>query len=176
MQKIFFLCIIISNYYDSYSQNNKVKVSFQISRNIIRDSCEANLSVTYYNPTNDSIYIYNTLREGSLYSSMSNIHIEGERLVKGRYKKDFYKSDGQELFLPDLSDSILIKIAPKKGSTTVINLLENFSGIRKGKYRIKVYLLKIPNNINKPTEMSYIESKYIYFEVVRNLVIKPLQL
>jgi hypothetical protein len=63
----------------------------------------------------------------------------------------------------------MIQIAPNQQKVFKLNLASIFYKLPKGMYRIKVNLLKIPDDLNKPSEMTYTTSKYLYFSLSKNL-------
>jgi hypothetical protein len=158
--------------FQSFSQNSKVAINYLMRNQNVYDSLDFDLFLKFSNPTKDSIYVYNVLNQGEqLYDPLSNILINLECLKNGEYKKVFIKN---ETLIFDLynADSVffssLTKIGPNESRVVKINLLKCFYRILEGKYRISIRTLKIPNDIHKPTDMSYYPDKIIYFNVEKN--------
>lgn len=150
------------------AQNSRVGIELKILMQNTTVSSHIDLLISYRNSTTDSVYIYKTLMLGNLNNPYCNINIEMERLENGKFKK--YKSLSDRHYMSSITNqdslyySTFQKLAPKQKLNLKLNLVSIYSNFIKGKYRVKINLLKIPDDINVPYEMSYMESKYLYFK------------
>lgn len=101
---------------------------------------------------------------------LGNLYLEIEKFSDGKYKLFVDKSFCYpfEVDQPE-SRSNYNELKPGDSAVLSFNLISRIGAVYKGKYRIRIHLLKTPNNYPVRYEMGYAISKWFYFDVIKDL-------
>jgi hypothetical protein len=143
---------------------------------MISDSNKLTLTIKYTNLEKDTILIPVNLVEGDRLDPYSNIYTELQNLVDGKYER--YKDKFVDHFL--IGDSFpgpkraYNKLKPGGSAFINFNLISRIGAFYKGKYRMRVHLLNVPINDPPYVPAEWIESRWFYFEVIKDMVYKSI--
>lgn len=183
---IIFLLTIIWLSGISQSKNDSLKISLFFPKVEVAGSKDFYLNVVYQNKTKSSVEIYEYLSEGNMGDRFDNIFIEMQRLQGGEFK-DYTMRYYQNPLLSRMDDSLRHYDLPKKklpalsSDTLSLNILNIAGSFTADKYRFKAHLrvktikndtpYNDPNLETSPPEdqIEYVESKWIYFTVKKDI-------
>ena len=157
-----------------YSQTPKFPdtstYSFFFFEGQISDTSKLELKVKYKNYDNQNILIHKNLIDAIEYGQVGNFYLDMERLMEGEYEKFVDKSVDYSLMEERPQDrSYYNELRPGQSAVLKFNLISRIGAFYKGKYRIRINLLKVPNNYPVRYEIEYVTSRWFYFEVIKDL-------
>lgn len=181
---IIFLCGALSGNAQSKPGQKDITISFLFPQKV-KDSADVNCRIIFRNKASQTDSIYKYFETGALDDELSNIHINVERLINGKYSdypRNYYQTFTDNTIRPADKCLDLPKktIAPQMTDTAVFNLLNVAGVFEKGKYRFKAFIRtgctisggNVPEN-PRHANKTFFESKWIYFEVTKPISKKP---
>ena len=177
MRRFIIFWILLSNVHSLYSQEVKYPkdstYSFSFFEGQISDTNMLNLKVKYKNFDNEIILTHKSLIEDIEYGDFGNFDLEMEKLKDGKYMQfvdqyiDYiYEGNRQK------NRSHYNELRPGDSSVLNFNLISRIGVFYKGKYRIRINLLKVPNSFPVRYVMEYATSRWFYFEIMKDLLYK----
>jgi hypothetical protein len=151
-----------------YPQGQVIKFSF--FEGTIADTSRLVVSVRYTNGGKVPIFIPAQLKDGPLYDLFGNMHTEMEVWENNKYVP--YRDKTVDYFYGDSTPprpKNHRELKPGTSATRRFNLISRAGFIYKGKYRMRVHVLKIPINDPPRIEMQYITSRWFYFTVTQDM-------
>jgi len=136
----------------------------------IADTNRLNLKIRYSNTEKDTILMPIKLVDGIKYDPFGNFFLEMEKFSDGKYGRfvdmniDYFYGDST----PE-PKSIYIKLKPGDSGELSFNLISRIGAFYKGKYKMRVHLLKTPLNDPPKWPMEYVISRWFYFQVVKDM-------
>lgn len=98
-----------------------------------------------------------------------NFYLDIEKIKDGKYEKFVNKVVDYILTEERSQDrSDYNKLKPGDSAVLSFNLISRIGAVYKGKYRIRINVLKVPNNFPVKYEMEYVTSRWFCFEVVKD--------
>lgn len=136
----------------------------------ISDTSKLELKVKYKNYDKQNILIHKNLIDAIEYGQVGNFYLDMERLKEGEYEKFVDKSVDYILMEERPQDrSYYNELRPGDSAVLKFNLISRIGAFYKGKYRMRINLLKVPNNYPIRYEIDYATSRWFYFEVIKDL-------
>ncbi|WP_205510095.1 hypothetical protein [Longitalea arenae] len=151
-----------------YPKNQTFRFFF--SEGVVADTNNLNLKIRYTNTELDTILIPFSLIEGTKYEPYANIYTELQKLENGKYKR-FVDKHVDYFYGDSITDPIIeyAKLSPGDTAELHFNLISRIGAFYKGKYRMRVHLLKIPINDPPYAPKEYAVSRWFYFQVIKDL-------
>ncbi|AEV99920.1 hypothetical protein A4D02_25455 [Niastella koreensis] len=143
---------------------------FLFFEGMVSDTNKLNLKVKYINKETDTILVHMSLIEGTKFDPFANVYTELQKNQNGKYNQfvdkhvDYYFGDST----PD-PKRVYIKLKPGDSTELNFNLISRIGAFYKGKYRMRVHLLKTPLNVPPVIPRQYAISRWFYFEVVKDM-------
>lgn len=156
-----------------YSQTpiypNSKTYSFFFFEGQISDTSKLELKVKYRNYDKQNILIPKDLVDAIEYGLPGDFYLNMEKFKDGKYQKFVDKSVDyiyREEKPQNRSD--YNELRPGDSAVLKFNLINRIGAFYKGKYRIRINLLKVPSNYPIRFEIGYTISRWFYFEVIKD--------
>lgn len=149
--------------------NNEVSITTSLKKTVVSDSNDLIVSILYRNLSPNNQFVYTQFTDGGWYDIFGNIYVKIERIDGGKYRKYSHKTydyfgvtdttQGPEFHFE--------KLNPGKTIEASFHLFDKEISFLKGKYRVKVFIRKVPGTNSKNSAKPYLESPWIYFEAIK---------
>lgn len=128
------------------------------------------LKVRYINLDKEIILTHKNLVEDIEYGPVGNFYLEMEKFRDGKYVK--FVDQSIDYFVEanrPQERSHYNELRPGDSVVLSFNLISRIGVFYKGKYRIRINLLKVPNNYPIRHVIEYATSRWFYFEIMKDL-------
>ena len=174
MRNLIVILILFLNAVQLYSQEpvypKDETCRFSFFEGKIADTNKLNLKIRYFNTEKDTILMPIKLIDGIKYDPFGNFYLEMEKFSGGKYERfvdmhiDYFYGDSN----PEPKRAY-IKLKPGDSGELNFNLISRIGAFYKGKYKMRVHLLKTPINDPPKCPMEYVTSRWFYFQVVKDM-------
>jgi hypothetical protein len=173
MRPVFVLFLLLFNTIRLFSQPpvypKDGTVKFVFFEGAISDTNQLKLTIKYTNHEKVTIFIPVNLVEGDSFDLYANIYTELQKFEGGKYSRfvdknvDYFFGDS----IPDIK-KVYAKLNPGDSAVLNFNLISRIGVFYKGKYRMRVHLVKIPINDPPYAPAEYTLSRWFYFRVLKD--------
>jgi hypothetical protein len=175
MRRLIVLILFSINISVLYSQTiecpDSSTYSFFFFEGQISDTNKLELNVKYNNSYKQAILIHKNLVEDIEYGPVGNFYLDMEKFKDGKYEKFVDKTTDYFIIDENQPEDRRVYNELRSGDSAVLsfNLISRIGAVYKGKYRMRINLLKVPNNYRIRHDMEYATSRWFYFEVIKDL-------
>lgn len=166
---LFFICALNTLAQDAVYPV-KLLSKFYFFEGKINDTNQLELKIMLFNAGKSNAYIDTILINGDQYDFYGNLYFEFQVLRSGKYVP--YKDLSIDYRFGDSTPVVKVNYKVlKPGDSAILkyNIFNRTNSASKGKYKMRVNLLKVPMNNISGTPADYITSRWFYYEITRDL-------
>jgi hypothetical protein len=145
-----------------------LQISFSLPKSNLTDTNKFAIKVVFRNSQYDTLSIYKKLIDGASYDIYANIRIELQKL-KGNGYKDISAKRYDYFYSSPAFEFEYVDLPPGESIEREYDMFTFQTSYEKGKYRVRIFLRKIPLNRSGQHTMEYYSSKWLYFSVAGDL-------